>query len=126
MHRESISAKNFIELKLRMFIAQRIFPVYGIFGFNAYLYSIKFTVRHIVTCCHIYSKKPVETRQSELHDAISPSLVEVTAASVSDWIRDKQLSQFLLAVVQHCSNDVTAILENVVSLLEQPFDEEVS
>ena len=79
-----------------------------------------------MTCCHIYSKKPAETRQSELHDAISPSLVEVTAASVSDWIRDKQLSQFLLAVVQHCSNDVTAILENVVSLLEQPFDEEVS
>ena len=67
----------------------------------------------------------METCQSELHDAISPSLVEVTAASVSDWIRDKQLSQFLLAVVQHCSNDVTAILENVVNLLEQPFDEEV-
>ena len=80
----------------------------------------------IVICSYFLSKKPAETRQSELHDAISPLLVEVTAASVSDWIRDKQLSQFLLAVVQYSSNDVTAILENVVSLLEQPFDEEVS
>ena len=78
-----------------------------------------------MACYHFCSKKPAETRQSELHDAISPSLVEVTAASVSDWIRDKQLSQFLLAVVQHCSNDVTAILENVVNLLQQPFDDEV-
>ena len=79
-------------------------------------------------CCddQYVSKKPEETRQSELHDAISPSLVELTAANVSDWIRDKQLSQFLLAVVQHCGNDVTAILENIVTLLEQPFDEEVS
>ena len=68
----------------------------------------------------------METRQRELHDAISPSLVELTADSVTDWIRDKQLSQVLLAVVQHCSDDVTAILENVVTLLEQPFDEEVS
>ena len=74
----------------------------------------------------IFSKKPKETRQSELHDAISSSLVELTAANVSDWIRDKQLSQFLLAVIQHCSDDVTAILENTVTLLEQPFDEEVS
>jgi len=71
------------------------------------------------------SKKPMETRQSELHDAISPLLVELTASRVSDWIRDKQLSQFLLAVVQYCSDDVTAVLENVVKLLEQPFDEEV-
>ena len=69
----------------------------------------------------------METRHSELHNVISPLLVEVTAASVSDWIRDKQLSQFLLAVVQHCSNDidVTAILENVVSLLEELFDGKV-
>ena len=72
------------------------------------------------------SKKLAETRQGELHDAISPSLVELTAAKVSDWIRDKQLSQFLLAVVQHCNDDVTGILENTVTLLEQPFDEEVS
>ena len=78
-----------------------------------------------MTCCNIISKKSPETRQSELHDAISPILVELTAANVSDWIRDKQLSQFLLAVVQHCSDDVTAVLENVVSILEQPFDEEV-
>ena len=67
----------------------------------------------------------METRHSELHNVISPLLVEVTAASVSDCIRDKQLSQFPLAVVPHCSNDVTAILENVVSLLEESFDEEV-
>ena len=72
------------------------------------------------------SKKPTETRQRELHDAISPSLVELTAGSVSDWIRDKQLGQLLLAVVQHCSDDVSTILENVVTLLEQSFDEEVS
>ena len=67
----------------------------------------------------------METRQSELHDSISPLLVELTAANVNDWIRDKQLSQFLLAVVQHCGDDVTTILEKVVSLLEQPFNEEV-
>ena len=76
-------------------------------------------------CCNIISKKSSETRQSELHVAISPALAELTAANVSDWIRDKQLSQFLLAVVQHCSDDVTAVLENVMSMLEQPFDEEV-
>ena len=76
-------------------------------------------------CCNIISKKSPETRQSELHDAISPALAELTAANVSDWIRDKQLSQFLLAVVQHCSDDVTAVLENVMSMLEQPFDEKV-
>lgn len=87
--------------------------------FNSYSFCV-------VSCHHILSKKPAETRQSELHDAISPLLVEVTAVSVSDWIRDKQFSQFLLAVVQYSSDDVTAILENVVSLLEQPFDEEVS
>ena len=68
----------------------------------------------------------MDTHQRELHNAISPSLVEFTADSVSDWIRDKQLSQLLLAVVQHCSDDVTTILENVVTLLEQSFDEEVS
>ena len=55
------------------------------------------------------SKKPTETRQRELHDAISPSLVELTAGSVNDWIRDKQLSQLLIAVVQHCSDNVTTI-----------------
>ena len=71
------------------------------------------------------SKKLAETSQRELHDAISPLLVELTAANVSDWIRDKQLSQFLLAVVQHCNDDVTGILKNTVTLLEQPFDEEV-
>ena len=72
------------------------------------------------------SKKPMETRQRELHNVISPFLVELTVDSVNDWIRDKQLSQVLLAIVQHCSDDVTALLENVVTLLEQPFDEEVS
>ena len=71
--------------------------------------------------------KIMETCQRELHNAISPSLVESTAGSVTDWIRDKQLSQFLLAVlvVQHCSNDVITILENGVTLLKQSFDEEV-
>ena len=68
----------------------------------------------------------METCQRELHNAISPSLVELTAGSVNDWIRDKQLSQLLLAVVQHCSDDVITILENVVTLLEQPLDEEVN
>ena len=73
-----------------------------------------------------YSKKSPEARRSELHSAVSPLLVKLTADHVSDWIRDKQLSQFLLAVVQHVEGDsVAPVLENVVSLLDEPFDEEV-
>ena len=73
-----------------------------------------------------YSKKSPEARRSELHSAVSPLLVKLTADHVSDWIRDKQLSQFLLAVVQHVEGDsVAPILENVVNLLDEPFDEEV-
>jgi len=73
-----------------------------------------------------YSKKSPELRRSELHSVVSPLLVKLTADHVSDWIRDKQLSQFLLAVVQHTDGDsVALILEKVVSLLDEPFDEEV-
>ena len=73
-----------------------------------------------------YSKKSPESRRIELHSAVAPLLLNLTADHVSDWIRDKQLSQFLLAVVQHTDGDnVAPILENVVGLLDEPFDEEV-
>ena len=71
------------------------------------------------------SKKPADVRQAELHTCISPLLVNFTASNVSGWIKDKQLSQFLLAVVEHSSDNIATVLENVVSLLEQPFDKEV-
>ena len=82
-----------------------------------------YTHSHIHTYIHTYintySKKPQDTRWTELREGISPSLIKLASEKAVQWACQKPLAPLLIQIVLSAIGDVIPIYHTLTSdLLE--------